>query len=652
MYPQTQDEIKDTNRNLAIGYGVAMVVAYIVGFGAMIPGMVNSFVKGFEEIREPRALVGAGENLYIIERLHRIGKIFDSKDDREVINISYKTEDGWAEGPAIDAGEKFVPLGNSLLVFTDETMLVIEGDTVRGEYPYPPRASSEAGSSPGDTIEVDSPEGLEDYYNAVSHMGGVAILEMPSYDFLRLSFLNSELEEEWSFDVDVPIEVGEDDGSYYGSIYSVCSNGEDLYLYASGHDNLVTWKIDIENKALGPMSAETLEDEGYYYGSSLSNAADRTIFFYDSRKDPVKEKKISYRFMELSPDGKWTELPELKFPPKKAAFEFVQKAMVTEQEGRLQFASIGTRSLWMELADGEWKDRSDELPKTFGLPVNNMFGSVFSNMNASMQYGNLITSLVPALFGLIAHFHFLSRKNPRVIMGENAGELASMGRRTMAFGIDMSFFLVPMVIATWYVTKRLPDMHDARDMAFPQSSFYGVIMLATFAEMVLPPLYFIASEAIWGRSLGKAIMGIRVVMADGSKLTGMAAVIRNALRLVDMMAYYIPVIVSVAATQKYQRIGDIIGKTVVVRDRKGKYMERLGEEELRMERERQAAEQARGVPPGYPPFGPGPYPGAPPGVYYSQITGPASPPGPALPDEPPPLPTPEGGDGTEGEGQP
>ncbi len=638
MYPETLEEVKNINRRTAVGYGIAMVVAYLLGYGLLIPAAVNSIVKGIEGWHEPLALVGAGKNLYLIESSKRIGRITDSKDDLKVSNISYMTDGGWAKGPVIAKAHYFVPFGDSLLVFAEESISSVEGGEVKGEYSYQPE---------------------EKYYNycgVVSHKGGFAILSKHFYkNLLRFSFFNSELKEEWFFEMGDPIPALKKSNfeHYIGRSYHICSNGEDLYLFLFSESREVFfWKVDIENLKLGPRYSETL-GQGIPYDFSMSTIEDRTIFFYDTR-ETIEEKIVSFRLLELSREGRFSDISILTLPPKEQDRYVLLEPLVSEYKNNIQFIYFDKRSFlagWMELVDGDWIDMSDKLPKDFNKHEEKMLEMIYADMNAPIQISNLIPLIVPFLVALIAHFHFKSIKNPRVIMGESAGELASMGRRTIAFGIDIFFFTIPVLIATWFTmndtTNITRTLNGPLTVTPPHYSIFGLMMLASTARMLLGPLYFFSTEAVWGRSLGKAIMGIRVVMADGSRITRKAAATRNALRLVDMMAYYIPVIVSVAATQKYQRIGDIIGKTVVVRDRKGKYMERLGEEELRMERERQAAEQARGVPPGYPPFGPGPYPGAPPGVYYSQITGPASPPGPALPDEPPPLPTPEGG-GEEG----
>jgi uncharacterized RDD family membrane protein YckC len=80
--------------------------------------------------------------------------------------------------------------------------------------------------------------------------------------------------------------------------------------------------------------------------------------------------------------------------------------------------------------------------------------------------------------------------------------------------------------------------------------------------------YMTLAEAMVGASLGKLLVGIRVRGADGGRLTVAAAVIRNVVRLIDALPYFIPYLVggvAVARSPRRQRLGDRAAGTVVVR---------------------------------------------------------------------------------------
>jgi uncharacterized membrane protein SpoIIM required for sporulation/uncharacterized RDD family membrane protein YckC len=94
--------------------------------------------------------------------------------------------------------------------------------------------------------------------------------------------------------------------------------------------------------------------------------------------------------------------------------------------------------------------------------------------------------------------------------------------------------------------------------------------------------YFFLSEAFFGgRTIGKKVVGIRVIGAEGTPITREAAALRNLLRVVDVQPAGTSLIGLglVALHPRAQRLGDIVGGTVVVRDRGGDAMpeERAGD---------------------------------------------------------------------------
>jgi uncharacterized RDD family membrane protein YckC len=73
-------------------------------------------------------------------------------------------------------------------------------------------------------------------------------------------------------------------------------------------------------------------------------------------------------------------------------------------------------------------------------------------------------------------------------------------------------------------------------------------------------------EGIWGKTIGKKICGIVVLNDNFTKCTISKGLLRNLLRIVDFFFYYLVGVVSMVGTMKWQRLGDIVAETVVVRD--------------------------------------------------------------------------------------
>jgi uncharacterized RDD family membrane protein YckC len=77
--------------------------------------------------------------------------------------------------------------------------------------------------------------------------------------------------------------------------------------------------------------------------------------------------------------------------------------------------------------------------------------------------------------------------------------------------------------------------------------------------------YYILCEAATGATLGKRLVGIRVVGEDGAPVTFGAAVVRNLLRLIDALFFYLVGVLFAATSARGQRLGDRAAGTVVVR---------------------------------------------------------------------------------------
>jgi len=93
--------------------------------------------------------------------------------------------------------------------------------------------------------------------------------------------------------------------------------------------------------------------------------------------------------------------------------------------------------------------------------------------------------------------------------------------------------------------------------------------ITTVLYFVVSMLYGILAEWLWqGQTVGKRILGIRVMDRDGLPIHVSQIVVRNLLRPVDMLpAFYLLGGLVALGTQYGQRIGDLAANTVVVRTR-------------------------------------------------------------------------------------
>jgi uncharacterized RDD family membrane protein YckC len=132
--------------------------------------------------------------------------------------------------------------------------------------------------------------------------------------------------------------------------------------------------------------------------------------------------------------------------------------------------------------------------------------------------------------------------------------LAGLGSRAIAGAIDLVFkgLLLVCVLVLLLAVLGLDGVF---------------VIVPSIALGML--VYDVAFEVLAsGRTPGKRISGLRVVRSSGSSIDLFASMIRNVLRLVDSIGFYLPAIVSILVTQRNQRIGDLAADTVVIRDRR------------------------------------------------------------------------------------
>lgn len=92
--------------------------------------------------------------------------------------------------------------------------------------------------------------------------------------------------------------------------------------------------------------------------------------------------------------------------------------------------------------------------------------------------------------------------------------------------------------------------------------------LSYFIETVILVAYYTVMEATLGATVGKMVMGLRVVRQDGGPISWTESLIRNLLRLIDALPFaYIVGAIIMSTNPLKQRLGDKVAHTVVIRSR-------------------------------------------------------------------------------------
>ena len=104
---------------------------------------------------------------------------------------------------------------------------------------------------------------------------------------------------------------------------------------------------------------------------------------------------------------------------------------------------------------------------------------------------------------------------------------------------------------------------DASTAQVSISPFFGLLIVL---DGVIALLYFTILEGHFGQTVGKMITKIKVVQEeDGGKIDMERSLKRNILRIIDGLIAYLVGAVLVWRSDKKQRLGDSIAKTLVVK---------------------------------------------------------------------------------------
>jgi uncharacterized RDD family membrane protein YckC len=132
------------------------------------------------------------------------------------------------------------------------------------------------------------------------------------------------------------------------------------------------------------------------------------------------------------------------------------------------------------------------------------------------------------------------------------------GRRILATVVDGLIFggLYAVMVVLFGSISSVGSANWNGSMPALPTLLYGVIVV----------LYYILLEGYLGQTVGKMLLGIKVVREDDGEVPGLAgATIRTLLRIVDGISSYLVAFITVLISGKNQRFGDMAAHTLVVR---------------------------------------------------------------------------------------
>jgi uncharacterized RDD family membrane protein YckC len=154
--------------------------------------------------------------------------------------------------------------------------------------------------------------------------------------------------------------------------------------------------------------------------------------------------------------------------------------------------------------------------------------------------------------------------------GARRVRLAAIARRGVARVIDLGLIgLSAVALATW-LTQELDwlSLAEALNLQLPHPTVSQAVRTVWTLVMwfVLCEMLLVLGQARWGLTIGKWCCGLRTLQTSLKPRGFTGSLVRELLFFVDVCGFlcWTPGIVSIALTDRRQRLGDIIADTVVV----------------------------------------------------------------------------------------
>lgn len=141
--------------------------------------------------------------------------------------------------------------------------------------------------------------------------------------------------------------------------------------------------------------------------------------------------------------------------------------------------------------------------------------------------------------------------------------LAGIGSRVYAGFIDS--LILGILYLLFFIFFVVAGIDPIKGAGLSNSIEIWSLAILIFLGFAVYWGYFILFETITnGQTIGKKYTKIRVVQKEGQGVTFGSIVVRNLLRTVDAVGVYSVGIISMFATEKIQRLGDLAAGTVVI----------------------------------------------------------------------------------------
>jgi uncharacterized RDD family membrane protein YckC len=146
-------------------------------------------------------------------------------------------------------------------------------------------------------------------------------------------------------------------------------------------------------------------------------------------------------------------------------------------------------------------------------------------------------------------------------------DVAGIGSRFLAALLDTGLILIVQVAVLGTLIFVLSTVGSVE--AFTELVGWALAVLGLLAFLLFWG-YYIGFELLWnGQTPGKRWIGLRVIRVDGTPITASESIIRNLVRIIDLLPFAYGIgVVAMFINANSRRLGDITAGTIVVYDRR------------------------------------------------------------------------------------
>lgn len=130
--------------------------------------------------------------------------------------------------------------------------------------------------------------------------------------------------------------------------------------------------------------------------------------------------------------------------------------------------------------------------------------------------------------------------------------LAKKRNRIVAFIVDATiYFIVFIIFGIFFGVEKV------------DGSGFNIIGFPAFVLFIVSLFLWPLSESFSGQTIGKRLVGLKVVDELFNEIKTRQAIIRFLFGYIDLCVFFIGLIVA-STNNKNQRIGDLVAKTIVI----------------------------------------------------------------------------------------